>query len=154
MTDDVAVIKLENNQYQVVSSYPSQKLWQDSIDYYQYPNSRLTSLLQENRRDKYHVDIKDEFYQGQVPLKMIVELVHNDSVSFEKIKGFSILQKIIDNIYLKRSMLSEKEDGEIIRYAIGIAQNIPFYQISRNNDKNSIEIIYKMLNKEVNNEAE
>lgn len=145
LTDEVAVIQRDGKCFQVVSSYPSQKLWQDSIDYYQYSNQKLTSLIQEFRKEKYHVDISEMFFFGSVPLTLIVELVYSENqINIQKETGIAKLQKILDNIYLKRCIIDDKQDGETMRFAIELAQSIPVFRANRNNRESS-KTLYKKL---------
>lgn len=150
MTDDVALLIQKNGKYHVRSSYPSQKLWKDTISVYDRDNGTLLPLLQESRRDKYHVKLDQSFFDGELELSMIAELsVGTGERSFSELKGTAKIAHIIENIYLKRILTDEEQNGAAIRSAVLLSQQVKMYSCVRNNDRNCPAYFYQRIEENV-----
>lgn len=76
MTDDVIAVDFADGAALVHSSYPQQKLWEESIEQLGMHNRDYSSIYQ--RVNKYAVPIRSRFCREALPLAGIVELVKSD----------------------------------------------------------------------------
>ncbi|MDQ6421402.1 ATP-binding cassette domain-containing protein [Paenibacillus sp. LHD-117] len=76
MTDDVIAVALTDDAALVHSSYPQQKLWEESIEQLGLHDRDYSSIYQ--RVNKYAVPIRSRFCREALPLAGIVELVKSD----------------------------------------------------------------------------
>lgn len=76
MTDDVIAVDFAGGAALVHSSYPQQKLWEESIEQLGLHDRDYPSIYQ--RVNKYAVPIRSRFCREALPLAGIVELVKSD----------------------------------------------------------------------------
>lgn len=97
ISDDVAVIDI-NDQVMVTSSYPKQKMWQDTADVNALDTKNARSIT--NRDNKFNIGVKSDYAEGRWPLKGIILLVAEHGVTKVDLFKVNPLQVVIDNTYL------------------------------------------------------
>lgn len=149
MTDDVALLIDKGGCYFVRSSYPAQKLWKDAISYYDRDDGALLPLLQETRRDKYHVKLGDSFFDGEMKLSNVILLSVGPELVFTELRGMEKISGIISNIYLQRALADEEQNGAAIRTAVLLSRQLRMFSCIRNNDMHSTNYFYQRITEQV-----
>lgn len=100
ITDDVSVVYDPEGTPMVQSSYPSQKLWRDALERYERPKDDVHSLYTAGDREKYGVDVTKYFFDGRVPLELVVRLLpHEDVCSLRPVAGMTKVDQLMRNTY-------------------------------------------------------
>lgn len=145
LTDDVCAVSDPENCPTVHSSYPSQKLWQDSLDQYKRPESDIHSLYFSETREKFGVDTSKFFLNGTHPLQMIVYLVPTDNpCSITKIDTFTALDQLMNNTYRIFMIQPEHRQRHFQRCA-ALAEKIPMVLLTRQNNLQSAHELYQLI---------
>jgi HPr Serine kinase C-terminal domain len=88
ISDDVIAVSLSENQEIIVhSSYPQQKLWEESLEKLDLPMNQYSPLFE--REKKYAIPVEPSFYEGErVPLAGIFELEksEHEQLTIEKVQ--------------------------------------------------------------------
>lgn len=145
LTDDVAVIKnFENNKPMVQSSYPSQKLWKDSLAKYNDSTNNIHSLYSREDEIKYGVDVSDQFIEGMVPLSLIVRLVATEEypTNVQLVDGFGKIEQIRYNTY--RHQLIEDQQS-YFQKVVTLGTTIPMAVAVRRTGEECSTYIYEEL---------
>lgn len=121
VTDDVASIVVRDGVHYVQSSYPSQKLWQDALDRYALVGE---SLYQENRKDKFHVDVSDFFKEGLTPLHGVVRLAVGEGTALHPVNGIARVDQLMKNTYRPYMILAEHREQHFQR-CVALADEVP-----------------------------
>ncbi|MCA1061482.1 aldolase [Rossellomorea aquimaris] len=89
ISDDVIAVSLsENQEFIVHSSYPQQKLWEESLAKLGLPENKYFPLFE--REKKYAISVEPSFYEGEwVPLAGIFELEksEHEQLTIEKVQN-------------------------------------------------------------------
>lgn len=149
MTDDVAVVKEIDGVPVVQSSYPSQKLWKDSLEQYSPEPERVHSLYAEDERVKYGVSIADKFYAGTAPLTHIIRLLPADAESsIQPIEGMAKVDQLMYNTYRFYLITKEKRQRHFQR-CVTLAQKVPMSLVIRNKNEQTAAKLYEMITETV-----
>lgn len=144
ITDDVTVIDFSAGRPQAVPSYPSQKLWEDAIDHYGIDDGALTPLWQEERKEKFHVAVRDSFCNERADLKYALWLIEGKEdcgLEMESIEGFSVADRFMRNIY--RFYAREKDNRNIIfQQCVDLSKSIRLFECVRPAKKDCAREIY------------
>ncbi|WP_413307759.1 aldolase [Bacillus sp. 1P10SD] len=100
LTDDVISLSLSNENIPLITpSYPSQKLWEDSLNHFGLDKNIYNSLY--GRKTKYSVPIVGQYSDKTIPLAGIFELTktENEKIELVGIKGLEGFQTIYKNTY-------------------------------------------------------
>lgn len=145
ITDDVAAVYNIKETPIVQSSYPSQKLWEDSIEYYQKNKRDIHSLYFDENREKFGVNVSEYFYDGACPLNLIVRLIPSTSpCHIEPIGGMTRVDQLIKNTY--RLYMIEQQDRENhFRSCVAMAQKVPMALVLRQVGVQCANTLYKMI---------
>lgn len=82
LTDDViAVVEDKDNIPKVIPSYPQQKLWQESLDYFGVGSIQFKRIY--DRETKFAIPITENFHDKSLPLAGIFELNKTDEHEIE-----------------------------------------------------------------------
>ncbi|WGG45876.1 aldolase [Rossellomorea sp. DA94] len=89
ISDDVIAVSLsENQEFIVHSSYPQQKLWEESLEKLALPKNKYSPLFE--REKKYAIPVESYFHNGErVPLAGIFELEKSvqEQLTIEKVQN-------------------------------------------------------------------
>ena len=99
LSDDVIPICFTGERPMVIPSYPSQKLWQESLDHFGMKSSNYRPLY--GRETKFSVPVRDGFLPQSVPLAGVIELlpVDKETISIYPIKGLERLHTLYKHTY-------------------------------------------------------
>lgn len=145
LTDDVSVIKDIGGTPVVQSSYPSQKLWQDSLEHYSGQLERIHSLYAEDDREKYGVSVTDLFYTGAAPLSRIVRLIPADAeCSIQPVEGFARADQLMRNTYRPYMIVGDDRQLHFQR-CVTLSMKVPMSLAVRNRSEQTAETLYQMI---------
>ena len=145
LTDDVCAVSDPENNPTVQSSYPSQKLWQDSLEQYHRSQSDVHSLYFSETREKFGVDASKFFLNGTCPLQMIVYLVPTDNpCSITKLDCFTALDQLMNNTYRIFMVQPEYRQRHFQRCA-ALAQKIPMVLLTRQKGVQCAGKLYELI---------
>lgn len=145
LTDDVCAVSDPENNPTVQSSYPSQKLWQDSLEQYHRSQSDVHSLYFSETREKFGVDASKFFLNATCPLQMIVYLVPTDNpCSITKLDCFTALDQLMNNTYRIFMVQPEYRQRHFQRCA-ALAQKIPMVLLTRQNGVQCAGKLYELI---------
>jgi hypothetical protein len=145
LTDDVCAVSDSETNPTVHASYPSQKLWRDSLDRYKRPESDIHSLYFSENREKFGVDTSQFFQRGACPLSMIVYLVPTDGpCNLTKIETFAALNQLMNNTYRIFMVPPEHRERHFQRCA-AVAQKIPMVLLTRQKDVQCADKLYALI---------
>lgn len=152
LTDDVSVIRNIEGKPTVVSSYPSQKLWQDSLSRYAREEQEVRSLFQEERREKFGVGAADYFIDTEAPLSLIVILskTEKDAAVFAA-DGFGKVNQLLHHTY-RSYMIKEADRQRHFQRCVTLAGKVPMALAFRSGDWASAGYLYENLRKLVEKE--
>lgn len=145
LTDDVAAVRDIETIPLVQSSYPSQKLWQDSLEHYAREAERVHSLYFNENREKFGVSVADMFCEGTVPLSLIVLLIPADTEScIQPIEGFAKVNQLMCATYRFYMIAKEKQQQHFQRCA-ALSLKVPMALVLRKKGVQSAECLYEMI---------
>ena len=131
----------------VQSSYPSQKLWQDSLDHYGRPESDIHSLYFNEEREKFGVDVRRFFHKGTAPLSMVIQLIPtDDSCSIRRIDAFTAIEQLMQNTYRIFMIPKEYHQRHFQRCAT-LAGRIPLMLLTRQNGVSCADQLYSLIDR-------
>ena len=100
MSDDVIPVSLskENIPF-VMPTYPQQKLWQESLNYFGMDTNQFRSLFE--RETKFTVPVNANFYSKPLPLAGVFELVisNDKDLVLEKIEGLERFRTLYNHTF-------------------------------------------------------
>lgn len=145
LTDDVAAVENIETMPVVRSSYPSQKLWQDSLRRYGREKERIHSLYFDKSREKFGVAVADMFYEGTAPLSLVVQLIPADAESsIQPLTGFARVHQLMRNTYRLYMMEKEKQQQHFQR-CVTLSLKVPMALVLREKGKQTSTQLYKMI---------
>lgn len=131
MTDDVIAVDLSRDTPLVHSSYPQQKLWEESIEQLGLHDRDYSSIYQ--RVNKYAVPIRSRFCREALPLAGIVELVKSEEPkpsmqAYNQLEGLHAL-----NVHTYRSSLLHLMNRQQWQFQsiARLASELPVYRLRR-----------------------
>ncbi|WP_117168574.1 aldolase [Paraliobacillus sediminis] len=132
LSDDVIPITFSSEgKPHVIPSYPSQKLWIETLQQYGKDTSHLKPIV--FRETKFSVPIESQFAFNRTPLAGVFELIKTDNQvitlrTIEKLDQFYLLYKhTYRNFLYARASLMDWH----FQTSIQIASQIPIYQLKR-----------------------
>lgn len=145
LTDDVAPVYDIDKVPMVQASYPSQKLWQDSLKQYGCTQEDIHSLYFRENREKFGVNVSEYYYDGSCPLCLVVRLIPLDKAcAIEKMDGLTAVDQLMNNTY--RSFMIAPDDRERhFRRCVNLAAEVPMAYIIRQNGIQCADTLYKMI---------
>lgn len=145
MTDDVAALSNIKTIPTVVSSYPSQKLWQDSIEHYSRNTEDIHSLYFDNGREKFGINVSEAFYSGSCPLSLIIRLDNADfPCHIQPIEGMAKVDQLMLNTY-RSFMITAAHRQDHFRRCVELSTKVEMALVIRENGSQSAEKLYKMI---------
>lgn len=145
MTDDIAAVKDVESTPMVQSSYPSQKLWQDSLKQYCEREGQVHSLYFNENREKFGVAVTDMYYDGVMPLSLIVRLIPVDTKScILPVEGFARVNQLIYNTY-RLYMVAEEKQQRHFQRCVTLSLKVPMALVLREKNTQCAVQLYKMI---------
>lgn len=153
LTDDVCAVSDPEGTATVHASYPSQKLWQDSLDHYGRPESDIHSLYFNEEREKFGVDVRRYFYSGTAPLSMIIQLIPTeDPCSISCINPFVAIEQLMQNTY-RLFMIPKEYHQRHFQRCAAIAEKIPLMLLTRQNGVRCADKLYNLITEQLGGTA-
>lgn len=146
VTDDVAVIKNIETIPVVQSSYPSQKLWQDSLEHYERKKEDIHSLYFEDTREKFGINVSEFFADGCYPLKLVVRLAcaENFPCHIQPIEDMAKVNQFRVNTYRLMMVEPEKQQEHFSR-CVMLANKVQMALVLREQGKSCATELYEMI---------
>ncbi len=145
ITDDVSAVFDVEKTPMVQSSYPSQKLWQDSLDHYERPGGDIHSLYSREDREKFGVDVSRFFYEGTAPLSLIVRLVPAEyPCAIGPITGMAKTDQLMRNTY-RINMIEKQDLQRHFQRCVTLSQKVPMALVIREKDRQCADVLYNMI---------
>ncbi|MCK9860366.1 aldolase [Paenibacillus sp. ATY16] len=133
LSDDIVAVAMneKTNELTAYPGYPQQKLWRQSLEYFQREASDYRSILQDY--DKYAVPITDLFHKEPIPLAGIFELEKADvpQVRIHPLTPLQRVQLFRYHSFLDRVLKEMKLEQWLFTFGTKVALAIPFYQLKR-----------------------
>jgi hypothetical protein len=134
ISDDVIPVFLSNNQEPIVhTSYPQQKLWEESVEKLRLPPNKYSPLFE--REKKYAIPVESYFYKGgSVPLAGIFELEksNEEELTIEKINNCLEKLPVLYNHTFRNSVLNRLG---LLKWhfssTANIADHVEIYKVKR-----------------------
>ena len=146
VTDDVTTV-LNTDPPTVQSSYPSQKLWKDAMDRYGKQDSNVHSLITTDNREKYGINVLEQFFDGTAPLSAIVRLIAADHAAvLSPIEGFAKVDQLLKNTY-RLYFLEERHRQRHFQRCVTLSTKVPMALAIRENGKNCAPELYEKITK-------
>lgn len=145
LTDDVSAITDTDTVPTVVASYPSQKLWGDSMLKYGYETGDVHSLYRDGEREKFGINVKSDFADTSCPLSLIVRLIPTDNPCvIEEITGATRIDQIMRNTY-RPFMIPQSARETHFRRCISLAVKVPMAVLTRQRGEFCADTLYRMI---------
>lgn len=145
ITDDVSAVYDPESSPMVQSSYPSQKLWQDALERYERRKSDIHSLYTSADREKYGVDVSEFFYDGRVPLTLVVRLLPDEpDCRIEPITGMTMVDQLMRNTY-RFSLIREQDLPRHFQRCVTLSTKISMALVTRTDGANHAYQMYELI---------
>lgn len=130
LTDDIIPVTLESGIPMVLPSYPQQKLWKESLDALKVSSDQYQPIF--DRENKFLIPLHSKFYDEQIPLAGIFELVTGaEEVTLRPLNKLEQIKKLFEHTF--RSFLIERLD--LLEWHFNItttlANSTMMYQLTR-----------------------
>lgn len=144
VTDDVTTV-LNTDPPTVQSSYPSQKLWKDAMDRYGKQDSNVHSLITTDNREKYGINVLEQFFDGTAPLSAIVRLIAADHAAvLSPIEGFAKVDQLLKNTY-RLYFLEERHRQRHFQRCVTLSTKVPMALAIRENGKDCAPMLFEKI---------
>ncbi len=140
VADDVSALEVGDCHY-VHPGFPQQKLCEDAAMALGY-ELEAYNTLQVDGKKKYLIPTKNAFVDEKVPLKAIVELCADSTMSgieVTQLKGKDRLQVIYNNIYRIEMKRIAGVNPEYFKKCLTLAKDLPVYRIRRQKDVMTVD---------------
>lgn len=145
LTDDVAAISDTGDIPVVQASYPSQKLWQDSMEKYEKSEKDVHSLYISENREKFGVDVSEYFYDVFCPLRLIVRLIPTDTpCHMELIDGMTRVDQLIRNTYRSYMIVPEEREA-YFRRCVVLSGKVFMVLLTRQNGIKCADTLFEII---------
>lgn len=145
ITDDVTVITDVETVPAAQSSYPSQKLWRDSLIRYDRKDEDIHSLYINGAREKFGVNVSDSFFSGKCPVNLIIRLVPaNCHCHIQSIEGMTRVDQLLRNTYQLHLVTSDKKQ-DYFRRCVALADKVQMALVLRENGRQCAGELYEMI---------
>ncbi len=105
LSDDIGVLKAENDVLHIQPSFPFIKLWKDSLDHHNLDES--TGFKLREQLEKYGFRLDDAYFPEPLPVKKVFVLVPHNKPEYqkEKLKGIEKFNVLKNHTYRHRFVL-------------------------------------------------
>lgn len=146
--DDVVVLE-EDAQGKVIAfaSYPTIKLWEDSLEKLGVGELAEEAKLREHVA-KYKLHFHEEFTREPLPVNRVFVLKKNEALTeptLQPLSGVQAFTELYSNLYRTSLMNSLEKRNLLFNSISGLAGKIPVQQIERPTEGNSIEKILALI---------
>lgn len=146
--DDVVVLEEDTNGEVIAyASYPTIKLWEDSLEKLGVGELSEEAKLREHVA-KYRVHFHEQFIREPLPVTRVFVLKKNETLSVPSIKPLTGVQCFVDlyaQLYRTSQINSEEKRNLLFNSISALAQKIPVHLIERPMEGNSIEEVLALI---------
>lgn len=145
LTDDVAILGINQEIVTVYPAFPRQNLCNDVVDHYGYDKNNLTIV--DTDREKYMISRPEYFCETPTQLtEMFVLTTHQGSeVEIEEITGTDKLKIFISNLFAEQIIQKIGFSTNHMELSLNIIQNIKIYSLKRPENLDTTEIQRKKI---------
>ncbi len=145
LTDDVSVLKNLDGVPEVQSSYPSQKLWQDTLSQYSEEKTNIHTLYARGDSSKFGVSVENVFFDGSAPLSLIIRLLPAEfETTLEPFDGFAKVDQLMRNTY-RLGLIAEENRQRHFQRCVNLSQKIPMALAIREKDVPTADKLYELI---------
>ena len=153
LTDDVSCIRAPEKGLLVEPSYPSQKLWEDSLERYGRQAPEVNTLYRKDGSEKYGISVAEHFCREPHTLTTVVRLIPVDApLLIEPVAGFAKVDQLVRNTYRNYMILPEKRQQHFQR-CVTMAGKIRMYAAFRSINESCSEELYDTMVKLLEEES-
>ena len=147
VTDDVTCVYEQDGVFMVRSSYPSQKLWQDALERYEKTDGDIHSLYFDNDREKFGVNVTENFFDGVCQLSMVVRLIPYDQpCSLQSMEGMTKVDQLLRNTY-RIKMIRMEDMQRHFQRCVTLSTKIPMALAIRENGRDCAPMMFEKITK-------
>lgn len=145
ITDDVALIQLDDHNPKTIPAFPMLKLWNDALSNLGVDDSDLEVAME--GLDKKKLPVQDAFSDQPVPLDTIIELHPSDEsdIRLEKCTGIEAFEVIAANIYRSKAVEALGKQKEHFEFCSELAQKVSVYKLYRPKERWSVNDIFGVV---------
>ena len=149
LSDDVIAVTIAGDGIPyVTSSYPQQKLWQESLEQFGVETRHFRPIYQ--RETKYAVPVTSKFFSGKLPLAGIFELVkvNGGKIQLSKVQNLHRLNTILRHTYRNGFITDLGLTEWHFNYSIKMINSIEVFRLERSNTSEftAFDLSKKILN--------
>lgn len=133
MSDDVTPIVEDNGTYYARSTYPGQKLWQDTIDRSDNEDRVVQNIIRENDgRQKFQLQARNSYINATLPLMYCVYLVPgSETLMMDELLGFAKTDMLMRNLY-RGFMVGDKAGRSAqLKTCIKLGEQVRLFLVAR-----------------------
>lgn len=137
MSDDVTPIIEEDVTYYAQSTYPGQKMWQDTIDRNATADRVLKNIIREqDGRQKFQLQAKEFFVNTKKPLMYGVYLIPgSEKLMMDEVTGFAKTDVLMRNLY-RAFMVGDKQGkSSQLKTCVKLGEQMRLFIVARPNDE-------------------
>ncbi len=146
MSDDVVPVINENGKYYVQSTFPCQKMWEDTVEINGSSENIISDIYTFENRTKFQIDASSYFKYDCLPLDYVVMLtVGSDELILKEVEGFSKVDFLMRNCFIKINVPSKEYRTFQLQTCIGLSSQIKMFLSERPKEGNTLDDIYEYL---------
>lgn len=133
MSDDVTPIVEDNGTYYARSTYPGQKMWQDTIDRSDNEDRVVQNIIRENDgRQKFQLQARNSYINATLPLMYCVYLVPgSETLMMDELLGFAKTDMLMRNLY-RGFMVGDKAGRSAqLKTCIKLGEQVRLFLVAR-----------------------
>lgn len=150
MADDITVVENNNQNIIAYPGFPYQKLCRDVVEKKELDTDNLIYIDED--KDKFLVKWDGEYHtEGEELITMVVIQVGDKNAKLEakEAQGLEKLQYVVDNLFLKKSILFRENNPHVVKSCLDIASRVRILVVTRpygvDSASQQLEIIEKLL---------
>lgn len=147
LSDDVSIVKNVEGIPVVQSSYPSQKLWPDSMKRFEREQEKVHSLYSRNGAFKMGIDVSDIFVEGSSPLTLFVRLIADENAvtGVYPVEGIPTKTNQLGLNTYRSHMIDQRDMQKHFQRCITLSTKLPMIIAARKTGENTSEFLYNSI---------
>lgn len=145
LADDMELVCVMGNELYAYPAFPYQKMCRNEVEKHAIPEE---AIYVDEMKDKFMVPCFSVFEeQEQKVMGIVILKVSNcEQVQLEEVRGPQKLYAIYGNLFVRKLLLRDKANSQIIDDCLKIAAITPIYQLNRPHGVDSVEEQIDALN--------
>lgn len=149
MSDDVTPIVEDNGTYYARSTYPGQKMWQDTIDRSDNSDRVVKNIIREDDgRQKFQLQAKNSYINTTLPLMYCVYLIPgSETLMMDELLGFAKTDMLMRNLY-RGFMIGDKAGrSNMLKTCVKLGEQLRLFLVARpTNEFTETKIVDWLIN--------